>query len=128
MKKNKLIELLNSIEGNPEIVLWNGLVGDYQDISSNLIDDSLVKRTLKDYLHHVELERARSYNDWDRKLSESEIKDLETNYKQIVDWELNDYVTSEDIKQKRYTAKKIVLLQPKLRNAKHFDRLGSISY
>ena len=32
MKKNDLIELLNGIKGNPDIVLWNGMVGDYMHI------------------------------------------------------------------------------------------------
>ena len=27
MKKNDLIKKLQQIEGNPEIVLWNGMVG-----------------------------------------------------------------------------------------------------
>lgn len=28
MRKNDLIELLNGIEGNPELGIWNGLVCD----------------------------------------------------------------------------------------------------
>ena len=28
MRKNDLIELLQSIQGNPEIMFWNDLVGD----------------------------------------------------------------------------------------------------
>jgi hypothetical protein len=128
MKKNKLIELLNSIEGNPDIVLWNGFVGDYQDISSKLIDSQLVKITFDHYKDFVELEKARDANDWDRKLSEEEIITLKTNYKNVVDWEDNNYVTDEDVKQKKYKSKKVVYLQASLRGAKYHDRLGSISY
>jgi hypothetical protein len=128
MKKNKLIALLNSIEGNPDIVLWNGFVNDYQDISTELIDDVLVKRTLQDYLQLVELERARDAKDWDRKLSEDEISALTKRYKQIAKWELNDYITEDDIKQKRYSAKKIVFLQAKLRGVDTFDRVGTLRY
>jgi hypothetical protein len=128
MKKNKLIALLNSIEGNPDIVLWNGFVNDYQDISTELIDDVLVKRTLQEYLQHVELERARDAKDWDRKLSDDEIIALTKRYNQIAKWELNDYITEDDIKQKRYSAKKIVFLQAKLRGVDTFDRLGTLRY
>ena len=32
MKKNELIAKLQAIKGNPDIVLWNGTVGDYQYI------------------------------------------------------------------------------------------------
>jgi len=32
MRKNDLIKLPNQIEGNPEVVLWNGYVGDYTNI------------------------------------------------------------------------------------------------
>ena len=46
MKKNDLIKLLNTIEGNPDVVLWNGFVGDYQDISKELVKDDLLKISL----------------------------------------------------------------------------------
>jgi len=37
MRKNKLIELLQSIKGNPEIVIWDGRIGDYlSDYSESL--------------------------------------------------------------------------------------------
>lgn len=45
MRKNKLIELLNSIPGNPDIVIWNGFVGDIQDIDSEIVERELVKHT-----------------------------------------------------------------------------------
>jgi hypothetical protein len=32
MKKSKLIEMLNRLEGDPEIKLWNGMVGDWMDM------------------------------------------------------------------------------------------------
>lgn len=33
MRKNQLIELLQQLKGNPEIVVWNGLVGDIMPIA-----------------------------------------------------------------------------------------------
>lgn len=32
MRKNQLIELLQEIKGNPEVMVWNGLVDDYMPI------------------------------------------------------------------------------------------------
>ena len=45
MKKNDLIKLLQNIKGNPEIVIWNGYVNDYMDISSEITTLTLVKET-----------------------------------------------------------------------------------
>ena len=59
MKKNDLIKLLNSIEGNPDIVLWNGFVRDYQDISKELVKGDLVKISLDWYLETCRMERCR---------------------------------------------------------------------
>jgi len=50
MCKNDLIKLLQTIEGNTDIVLWNGFVGDYQDISKELVKGELVKISLDWYL------------------------------------------------------------------------------
>lgn len=45
MRKNDLIKLLEQIEGNPQIVLWNGYVGDYMNISNKITEVKLVKET-----------------------------------------------------------------------------------
>lgn len=47
MKKDKLIKLLLSIEGNPDILLWNGYAMDWMDIKG-LEEAELVKMT-KEY-------------------------------------------------------------------------------
>lgn len=36
MRKNDLIKMLESIKGNPEIMFWNGIVGDVVPISSKM--------------------------------------------------------------------------------------------
>ena len=64
MRKNDLIKLLQTIEGNPEIVLWNGFVGDYQNISPKLVEGDLVKKTLEYYLEHNRMVRCIKENNW----------------------------------------------------------------
>ena len=72
MKKNELIAKLQAIKGNPEIVLWNGTVGDYQHIGS-LVEGDLVKQTLHDYIERCRMEKCRDEKDWKVQLTEDEI-------------------------------------------------------
>ena len=58
MRKNDLIKLLQAIEGNPDIVLWNGIVGDYQNISTKLVEGELYKQTFEDYFESFRKERC----------------------------------------------------------------------
>ena len=127
MKKNDLIKMLNSIDGNPDIVLWNGFVQDYQEISKELVKGELVKQTLDWYLETCRMERCVEEKDWKYQLSEDEIKECREYYKNFT-YAQNQYVTEEDIKLKRYRAKKVVYLQPKFSNKTYYDRLGSVEY
>jgi hypothetical protein len=111
MRKDKLIALLEAIEGNPEILLWNGMVGDWMDISE-AVEGRLVKRTLKDHMT--------GFKRGDEKIAQRTYRNLQ--------WESNEFVTNEDIKNKFYKKKKVVYLDAKPRNVKTWDRLGSISY
>jgi hypothetical protein len=43
MRKNDLIKLLQEIDGNPEVSLWNGFVGDWMPISKEIEVIELVK-------------------------------------------------------------------------------------
>lgn len=47
MRKNDLIELLQSIKGNPEIMFWNGLVGDVVPLTKNIFPIELHKNSLE---------------------------------------------------------------------------------
>ena len=42
MKKNKLIELLQAIKGNPDVYLWNGHAEDWQNIDPKFIQEDFV--------------------------------------------------------------------------------------
>ncbi len=129
MKKSKLIEMLNSIEGDPEIKLWNGYVGDYMDVGG-LIQTDLVKMNLPYFMEMVRLEDCRDVEGDPKthQLSSFDDEHSRACYKKYHNWEMNDYVTDEDIKAKRYKRKKIVILSAKLRGISTFDRIGGISY
>lgn len=130
MRKSKLIEMLNAIEGNPDIKLWNGYVGDYMDIESELVPTRLVKMTEAHMMEMVRLEQALDVGA-DMKtfqLSEAEVVDTKRCYKEYHQWEFNQFVTDEDIKAKRYMKKDIVILPAKLRGKTCGDRIGTMSY
>ena len=94
MKKNELIAKLQAIKGNPDIVLWNGTVGDCQHIG-NLVEGDLVKQTLQDYLERCRMEKCRDEKDWKVQLTEDEISECKQYYKNF-EYEQNNYVTNEE--------------------------------
>lgn len=56
MRKNKLIELLNEIDGNPEIVTWNGYVGDWMPFNTSAKEINLHRMSKKRRLYYINLE------------------------------------------------------------------------
>ncbi len=128
MRKDKLIALLQSIKGNPDIVLWNGMVGDWMDVSPKLVDHSLVKISFDHYVKTVEFEEKRNRNDWDHKLSNAEVEKLKRSYQKHYGWEMNEFVTTDDVKEGRYKEKQVVIINAKPRGVKTWDRLGDIEY
>jgi len=130
MRKSKLIELLTAIEGNPDIKLWNGYVGDYMDIESELVPTRLVKMTEAHMLEMVRLEQA-LHDGADPKtfkMSSDEEEHTRACYKKYHEWEHNQFVTDGDIKAKRYKKKDIWILSAKLRGKTSGDRVGTMSY
>lgn len=127
MKKSKLIAILNEIEGDPDIMLWNGLVGDWNDLSVDLTKSTLVKMT-KAYYIECSWEKACDNADYDAKLTPEEIAELNAMWSKVCKWEHNRYVTQEDIAKKRYSAKSVYFIDAKVRGKTTFDRLGSIQY
>jgi len=127
MRKSKLIELLNAIEGNPEIKLWNGYVGDWMDVDDALVPATLVKQTFDHYVEMVRLERCRDLRNWDIQLSDEEVAELKRYYKRL-QWECNQFVDEEDVKEKRYSQKNIIYINAKRRGVGSWDRLGTMEY
>jgi hypothetical protein len=128
MRKNDLIKLLQETKGNPEIVLWNGLVGDYMQIDNKLVEGELSKMTFEGLLHYYSLERKRDENDWNYELTEEEKQGLLKNYKDNYKWEINQFVTKKDIKRKTHKSKRVLYINAKISGKSHNDRLGSIYY
>jgi hypothetical protein len=128
MRKNDLIKLLQETKGNPEIVLWNGIVGDYMQIDNKLVEGELSKMTFEGLLHYYSLECKRDKNDWNYELTEEEKQGLLKNYKDNYKWEINQFVNREDIKRKTHKSKRVLYINAKISGKSHNDRLGSIYY
>lgn len=128
MKKNDLIKLLQSIEGNPEILLWNGTVGDWQDIDKNIQPGDLVRMTKKYWLDSCERQDQKDMKDWTYKMPEEEVLELSKKYSKVCKWERNPWVTQEAIDSNNYALKKVMYLEPKRRNETSYSRSGSVEY
>lgn len=127
MKKNKLIELLQSIKGNPEVKIWNGMVGDWMDVC--LVESELVKESEEFLRWWIEAEWKQDNN------TETIPEDIQKQLDGVIkerckgrEWDFpNNYVKD---KERWYgkNRKKIILIDGKKRGKTTFDRLGEISY
>lgn len=125
MKKNKLIELLQSIKGNPEIVVWNGLVGDYQPISNKITETYQYKETKQYQLETINNERLR---DGLEPITINDFKD-ESDYELRNIFQEIHYLRSRNKKIKDcYNKKRVAILETKTRNKTMYDRTGKINY
>lgn len=129
MKKNKLIEMLSKIEGNPDILLWNGYVKDWMDIEPVIAVDTLTKMTFKTYcdIHRIERIHQQGFPD-DYTIPENQIQYLKETYKKRFEWEINPFITADDIKNKRYSKKQVFYMQPKLRGKSDSQRGNKMEY
>jgi len=82
MKKNDLIKLLNGLKGNPEVLLWNGYVGDYMHIRC-LSEGDLVKKTFSYYSKMIEFEQKKDNNNLSDVLTPDEIEELKKDYEEL---------------------------------------------
>jgi hypothetical protein len=127
MRKDKLIKMLQEIPGNPDILLWNGLVSDWTDIAKP-VKTELFKMKKDYWLELCRLEECRDLKDWNHQLPEDYKNDLSKRYNKLHDWEFNSYVTDDDIKEKRYSVKTIYCLDAKPRGKTDYTRGGSCDY
>lgn len=113
MRKNELIEKLNALPGNPEIVLWNGFVGDYHHIDAELICVTLVKES-REFLASRGVSSAEDV--------EAAFRDQEWDFP-------NEFLNNDEYKRwyGRHQ-KKVYVLNAKPRGKEAFDRLGPMRY
>lgn len=129
MRKNDLIKHLQALKGNPEILLWNGIVEDWMHISPKLAESALVRKTFKCYVADIRLERCIEQKNWDYQIPEEEIVVLRKHYaSKRNSWSMNEFVKEKDIKEKRYKKKRVVFIEPTLRGERYSDHQGSIRY
>lgn len=127
MKKNDLIKLLSELKGNPEVVLWNGFVGDYMNIKG-LEEGHLTKQSQKSYIEACEFEVKRDRKDFDYKFSLEDVEQAKRDYRKYIGWEYNEYVCEENVKNGNCVSKRVVYIEAKPRGINTFDRAGGISY
>ena len=123
MRKNQLIELLQKVKGNPEIVMWNGYVEDFQPLENKLYPTTLFKTTFEYFKSTFNLERVQRGLS---PLSENEVKkiyDVQGRH----DWELYSYYPP-NVDDKRYRKKTVIMLEPKLRGLGSIGRDTTLDY
>ena len=106
------------------IVVWNGLVEDYQPLKNELISVKLFKLTLNAYKERVNLERK--HRDNLPALSDDKIKELYNRTKSH-EWELFSYYPPDE-NDKDYRHKTVFLLEPKATGKNSFGRDGDVFY
>ena len=118
MRKNDLIKKLNEIHGNPHVVLWNGYVGDYNNIGG-VEEEYLYRQSKKFYFEINNLSRQRD--------GLEPIKFEEYEFK--AEYEFPNRFLDEDKLKEWYDNKmKIIILEPKERRKEVWDRVGKINY
>lgn len=124
MRKNDLIKYLQSIEGNPEVKLWNGFVQDWMDITPPE-EATLYRKTFEAYLKHCMYAKSLEAGA-EVEPSEEDLKHYKRKHAEVCEWEFlniyNDYFKHECSK------KRVIVLQAKPRGKTQGDRIGKMSY
>ncbi len=130
MKKNKLIEILQGLKGNPDIYLWNGLVDDFVDLDKEFVPMALYKRSrenLMDNLKFEEYQKTQSFIISDDRLADFEVQVDKYHRKQ--EWEEPNRFYSEEQMKRYYDRKKhVFVINAKSKGKSYHDRIGKISY
>jgi hypothetical protein len=132
VKKDKLIALLQQIDGNPDIYLWNGFVDDWVDIEPSLVKTEFVKHSKSHVAGLIRFQYMQQVGTFElTEQQEVEVsKIVENSYnKHYKAWDLpNRYVSDEQFKQ-WYDKKKVVyLINTKTKGVTYSDRIGDMSY
>ena len=115
MRKNELIKLLQEIPGNPDVVIWNGFVEDYQHPTK---PEAVEFRRIKKNFQAVLVNSERTEKGQDPMTEEEYLK-----YPQN-DWELPCYSIFPEHEEKR----NMIVLDMKERGKEVFNRMGTTRY
>lgn len=130
MKKNDLIKKLKQIKGNPDIVVWNGFVQDFNHIGG--IEPTFLYRECREHLitamkyeiwqYNKELSNEQLLERVDMKLVDEDMSNRE--------WEFPNSMFDERLMKSVYGDEKkaIIMIVPKKRDKSTCDRLGTMRY
>ena len=132
--------MLESIKGNPEIMLWSNVVGDVVPISSKMEEVELYKDSLEykqrvyenEYILSLKSVRKGELTDLpDETEFHEKLKSLrqetEAAYKKEK-YEYRPYMNEKLIKSGTIKKKKVVVIQPRVVGKTFWDRAGDINY
>lgn len=120
MKKSELLKLLETIEGDPEIVVWNGFVEDYQPIENKLTTVQLAKLSFESYEKLCNAERKLI----NRPLLTTE--QYREKYNNTSQWEIAN--PEYQLDNEKYDVQTVVMIEPSERKLTCHQRLGKICY
>jgi len=133
MKKDKLIALLQELEGNPDVYFWNGFVSDYMDVLPKIDTYDMVKEQYSFTLNGVIGEYLKGTNQTE--VSPEVYEQLEEKARSIhsrKQWDFpNPFVEDEEDFKHWYGSnkKKVAILNTKLRGKLDFSRgKGKLEY
>lgn len=118
MKKSALIELLQGIEGDPDVAVWNGFVSDYMDIATEIVPLELVR--IKKFMLKSLMEK-----DLKRQVADDELDKAYDNHKPD---KPNSYFTEEQKSIYYDNVSTVYLLNLSPRGKTAWDRHGTIHY
>ena len=122
MRKNTLIKKLQEIKGNPEVMLWNGLVGDFVPVGK-IGSETLVKMSKEYWKSAVRNEECIDGSEPSTDESLDNLYECHHNK-----YEYDPDVSEDEIKSRKFLGKSVVYIDTKLTGKKFLDRLGSIDY
>lgn len=130
LKKSELIAMLNKLEGDPDLLMWNGFVGDWHDIE--IVQGSkLVKHSLCHLFKAIKHKRMGDKKSF--KLDKEELKycyKLAKKQYHTQEWEFPNCFVEQEKYEDWYgdNQRDVVMIQGKNRGKECYDRLGSMSY
>lgn len=129
MKKNELIKKLLKIDGDPEIVIYNGATDYCHSLDAKIEIDLFVKRSFEHFVSKLQFEEMKKRSSFDP-LPEDVMKAINKKAKQKVKdeiWELPNPNYDEEEFKKTYgeNQRKVIVLNMKKKGVCIFDRFGT---